>query len=140
MEQKRIPFLWADGQLPPSLSLLGLSLPPLAVYSIWRTVTRVRASPRETIVHGGIASFFHCSCLASIGFARRARGRLSNHGTGSSTVFWTPFERGRRKKAWSLLPQCRAIKFCHLIYSHPRSSIIVASCAAMRWSLVHIEG
>ena len=48
MEQKRIPFLWADGQLPR-----GRRRRRPYVHSIWRTVTRVRASLRETIVHGG---------------------------------------------------------------------------------------
>ena len=90
----------------PSLSLLGLSLPPLAVYSIWRTVTRVRASPRETIVHGGIASFFHCSWhhpsalpaarAAARAIMERDHRRYSGlHSKGGSG----------RKKAWSLLPQ-----------------------------------
>ena len=52
MEQKRIPFLWADGQLPRRRPY---------VHSIWRTVTRVRASPRETIVHGGGGVALHCT-------------------------------------------------------------------------------
>ena len=81
---------WATPSLPPSPSPSLFARPPSTVHSIWQTVTRVRASPGETIVHGGMPLL-----LPPTGMALQ-----SDNGTGSLTVFgiWTRLERGKGRK------------------------------------------
>ena len=88
------------GQMGNSLPLFSpRSLPP----SFGRLFNLANSYTCSCVTARNNSSRWHCILLplllaSSIGFARRSRGRQSNHGTGSSTVFWTPFERGRAAK------------------------------------------
>ena len=129
------------GQMGNSLPLFSpRSLPP----SFGRLFNLANSYTCSCVTARNNSSRWHCILLplllaSSIGFARRARPPEQSW-NGIIDGILDSIRKGTGEKKPGVYCRNRAIKFCHLIYPHPRSSIIVASCAAMRWSLVHIEG